>query len=133
MLTCEFFFLVMKTIYTYYSKYKLNFHSKYLWWNRQTTVRFPSLKKNFNKNLSMWKVIIKWLFVAKLIDLQFQTQMEKSIFRTEILSKTGALIKPTKNRVTIPSSLWTGYLIGTRYLGFHWHDPHLPLLPSLWT
>ena len=57
--------------------------------------------------------------MAKLIDLQFQTQTEKSFSGTDILSKTGPLMKPTKNLVTIPSSLWTGYLIGTRYLGFH--------------
>ena len=44
---------------------------------------------------------------------------EKKFFRTVILSKTGTLIKLTKTLVTIPSSLWTGYLIGTRYLGFH--------------
>ena len=43
----------------------------------------------------------------------------KSFFRTNILNKTGTLMKLTKNLVTIPSSLWTGYLIGTRYLGLH--------------
>ena len=46
-------------------------------------------------------------------------QTEKGIFRTEILSKTDTLMKLPKNLVTIPSSLWTGYLIGTRYLGFY--------------
>ena len=43
----------------------------------------------------------------------------KSFFRIYILNKTGTLMKLTKNLVTIPSSLWTGYLIGTRYLGLH--------------
>ena len=46
----------------------------------------------------------------------------KSFFRINILNKTGTLMKLTKitkNLVTIPSSLWTGYLIGTRYLGLH--------------
>ena len=52
-------------------------------------------------------------------DLQFQTQTEKSFFRTDILSKTGTVMKLTKNLVTVPSSLWTEYLIGSRYLGFH--------------
>ena len=126
-------FLVMKTIYTYYPKYKSNFHSKYLRWNWQTSVRFLSLKEDFHKNFSMWNVIIKWLLVANLIDLQFQMQTEKGIFRTEILSKTDTLMKLPKNLVTTPSSLWTGYLIGTRYLGLYWHDPHPHLAPSLWT
>ena len=43
----------------------------------------------------------------------------KSFFRINVLNKTGTLMKLTKNLVTIPSSLWTGYLIGTRYLGLH--------------
>ena len=124
------FFLVMKTIYTYYSKYKSNFHSKYLWGNWQTNVRFLSLKKNFYKNFSLWKLIIKWLFLANLINLQFHTQTEKSFFRTDILSKSDTLMKLTKNPVTISYSLWTGYSIGTRYLGVYWHDPH-PLSPRL--
>ena len=59
------------------------------------------------------------MIVTNLIDLQFQTQTEKRFFRTEILGKTGTSLKLTKNLVTIPISLWTGYLIGTRYLGLH--------------
>ena len=125
------FSLVKKTIYSYYSKYESNFHTKYIWENWQTTGRFLSLKGNFYKNFSIWKVIIKWLFMANFRhDLQFQTQTEKSFFRTDILSKTGTVMKLTKNLVTVPSSLWTGYLIGSRYLGFHWHDHH-HLSPSL--
>ena len=42
----------------------------------------------------MRKIIIKGWFVANLIDLQFQTQTE-GYFRTEILSKTGTLMKLT--------------------------------------
>ena len=125
------FSLVKKTIYSYYSKYESNFHTKYIWENWQTTGRFLSLKGNFYKNFSIWKVIIKRLFMANFRhDLQFQTQTEKSFFRTDILSKTGTVMKLTKNLVTVPSSLWTGYLIGSRYLGFHWHDHH-HLSPSL--
>ena len=52
-------------------KYGSNFHPKYLWENLQTTESFLSLKKNFRKNSSMWKVIIKWLLIANLTDLQF--------------------------------------------------------------
>ena len=59
------------------------------------------------------------MIVTNLIDLQCQTQTEKSFFRTEILCKTGTLLKLTKNLVAIPISVWTGYLIGTRYLGLH--------------
>ena len=59
------------------------------------------------------------MIVLGKLDLQFQTQTEKSFFGTDILSKTGSLMKPTKNLVTVPSSLWTGYLIGTRYLGLY--------------
>ena len=128
------FFLEMKT-YTYYSKYKSNFPSKYLWENWQTTGSFLSLKKNFHKNFSMWKVLIKWMFIATLINLQFYTQMRKSFFRTDILNKTGTLMRLMKNLVTISISLWTRYLIKVIYMWrfalawhciditLHWHIP----------
>ena len=115
------FFLKMKT-YTYHSKYKSNFHAKYLWENWQTTGSFLSLKKNFHKNFSMWKVITKWMFIATLINLQFYTQMGKSFFRTDISSKTGTLMRLMKNLVTIPSSLWTRYLIKViQRFALTWH------------
>ena len=47
-------------------KYKFNSNSKYLRENSQTTGSFLSLKKNFHKNSSMWKIIIKWLLIANL-------------------------------------------------------------------
>ena len=68
------------------------------------------------------------MFVANLIDLQFQMQTEKIFFRTDILNKTVTLMKLTKNLVNIPSGLQNGYLIGSRYLGLHSHDPQ-PLFP----
>ena len=45
------------------------------------------------------------MIVLGKLDLQFQTQTEKSFSGTDILSKTGPLMKPTKNLVTVPSSL----------------------------
>ena len=56
------------------------------------------------------------MFIAILINFQFQTQMAKSFFRTDILSKAGTLMKLTQNLVTIPSSLWTRYLIKVIYM-----------------
>ena len=57
--------------------------------------------------------------MANLIDLQFQTQTEKILFRTDVLNKTVTLMKLTKNLVNIPSGLQNGYLIGSRYLDLH--------------
>ena len=56
--------------------------------------------------------------------------MGKSIFRADILSKTGPLIKLTKSLVTIPSSLWTRYLIKVIYIRrftLTWHDIFIAL------
>ena len=102
---------------------KSNFHSKYLWWNWQRTVRFLSLKKNFYKNFTMWKQLLS--DCGKPNQFAISDTNGKSFFKTEILSKTGTLLKLTKNRVTIPSSVWT------EYLGLHWHDLH-PLFPRLY-
>ena len=51
--------------------------------------------------------------------MHLQTQTEKCFFTTDVLSQRGTLMKLTQNPVTIPSSLWPGYLAGTRYLGLH--------------
>ena len=53
---------------------------------------------------------------SNLIDLQFYKQTENSFSGTDILSKTVALMKPTKSLVTVPSSLWTRYLIKIIYM-----------------
>ena len=89
-----------------------------------------NLKKNFHRSFSMWKVIIKWMFIPTLISLQFYTQMGKSFFRTDILRKTGTLMRLTKNLVTIPSSLWTRYLIKVIYMwrfALTWHCINITL------
>ena len=102
------FFLEMEAIYSYHLKEKSKFHSKYLWENWQTALRFLSLKKNFHKNFSMWKVIIKWLFVTNLFDLDTN---RKSFLEQIFYTRQVLLMKLTKNLVTIPVSLWTRYLI----------------------
>ena len=118
------FFLEMKTVYIYYQNTNLtvtqNIYEKIY---KQLEV-FYHWRKNFHKNSSMWKKIIKWLLIANLINLQLYKQMGKSISRADILSQTGPLIKLTKSLVTIPSSLWTRYLIKTIYIprfALTWH------------
>ena len=44
------------------------------------------------------------------------TLIEKVFFRTDISSKAGTLMKLTKNLATIPSNLWTRYLIKIVYM-----------------
>ena len=69
----------LRTSYAFYNIQKLNFTSKtencldksLLWEYWHAIGRFLSLKKNFHKNFSLWKVITKWLFVTNLIDFQF--------------------------------------------------------------
>ena len=112
-----------------------NFPSRYLWENGQAAASFLSLKKNLHKNFSMWKVIIEWMFIAIFINLQFYTQTGNNFFKTGICSKTSTLMKLKKNLVTIPSRLWTRYLIKIIYMWrfaltwhciditLHWHIP----------
>ena len=76
---------------------------------------FLSLKKNFPRNFSLWKVIKKLLFIVNLIDLQFWIKL-KNVFSEHILSNTGTLMKLKKNLVTTPSTLKTMYLIKIIYM-----------------
>ena len=57
--------------------------------------------------------------------------MEKSFFRTDILSWVGALMKLMKNLVTIPIILWTRYLIKIIKIQMFALDYHpLPLVDT---
>ena len=47
------------------------------------------------------------IICSKINQIIILTQTEYSLFRTDILSKTGSLKKLTENVVTIPSSFWT--------------------------
>ena len=76
------------------------------------TESFLLPKRNFHKNVSMSKLIINWLFVANLINL---IKWIKAILKINILSKKDTLLKPTRNLVNIPSSLWIRYLIKIIY------------------
>ena len=94
---------------------------------------FYHWRKTFIKTWKMWKVIIKWSFIANLLDLQCLAQKDKCLFRTDILSKTGTLMKLTQNLVTSPSSLWIRYLIKIIYMQwFALTRSPLPLHSSLW-
>ena len=88
-------------------------------------------EKRPKKNFFTWKAIIKVNLIK-----------QKFFFRTDILSKTGALMKLTKKLVTIPSSLWTRYLIKIIYIqtfALKWLPPpphaciHSHLLYICWT
>ena len=53
--------------------------------------------------------------------------MDKVFFRTDILSKTGILMKLTKNLITVESKLPTRCSI-KKIITMMWHPPHSPCL-----